>query len=40
MAQERIINQLRCFHFILGSLENQQNDPFCSKCLSFKTVKA
>lgn len=43
MENVSIINQIRAFHFILGVLKNQQDDPNCMKCLSFaknvETVK-
>lgn len=35
MTRDSMINQLRVFHFVSGVLSNQQNDPLCSKCLSF-----
>jgi hypothetical protein len=40
MSEENSINKLRGFHFVLGLIENQQKDLFCSICLSFaKTVE-
>jgi hypothetical protein len=38
MRNERIVNQLRAFHYLSGVLKNQQNDPLCGKCLAFEKV--
>ncbi len=38
MRNDKIINQLRAFHYLSGALKNQQDDPFCGKCLSFERV--
>jgi len=35
MNQEKDLNRLRGFHFILGMMENQQHDSLCATCLSF-----
>lgn len=29
------ISQLRGFHFAVGTMVNQENDPLCSKCVAF-----
>ena len=34
MKNGQFINQLRGFHFALGIMENQQQDPVCKECLS------
>jgi len=30
-----LINQVRGYHFLLGVLKNQQQDPYCSVCSAF-----
>lgn len=38
MRNERIVNQLRAFHYLSGVLKNQQDDPLCGKCLALEKV--
>ncbi len=41
MNNERTINQLRGFHFAVGTMVNQENDPLCRTCAAFaKTAQA
>lgn len=35
MKPEELINKLRGFHYALGILNNQQNDPLCCQCAAF-----
>jgi hypothetical protein len=36
-----LLNQIRGYHFMLGTFRNQQNDPYCSACSAFaNTMKA
>ncbi|MFO0754557.1 MAG: hypothetical protein U0411_14685 [Thermodesulfovibrionales bacterium] len=38
MNRDRIITQLRGFHYAAGILCNQQNDPLCCQCTAFARV--
>jgi len=41
MNYVRTIIQLRGFHFAVGTIVNQENDPLCSNCIAFaKTAQA
>ncbi len=41
MNHERTINQLRGFHFAVGTIVNQENDPLCGNCVAFsRTAQA
>ncbi len=35
MNHNRTINQLRGFHFAIGTIVNQENDPLCGNCAAF-----
>lgn len=36
-----LVNQVRGYHFLLGVLRSQQNDPFCGVCSAYaNTVRA
>ncbi|HEX8948275.1 MAG TPA: hypothetical protein VF790_04890 [Dissulfurispiraceae bacterium] len=35
MSREALIVKLRGFHYALGILGNQQNDPLCAQCVAF-----
>jgi hypothetical protein len=37
----RLVNRIRCFHYISGVLATQQSDPLCGKCKAYSnTVSA
>ena len=41
MSNSQTINRLRGFHFAVGTMVNQENDPLCAKCVAFaKTAQA
>jgi hypothetical protein len=41
MNNARTITQLRGFHFAVGTMVNQENDPLCGNCVAFaKTAQA
>ena len=41
MNHERTINRLRGFHFAIGTIVNQGNDPLCGNCVAFsRTAQA
>src|SRR5271169_3336502 len=41
MSHERTIILLRGFHFAVGTMVNQENDPLCANCVAFaKTAQA
>lgn len=41
MNHLKTISQLRGFHFAVGTIVNQENDPLCGKCSAFaKTAQA
>lgn len=35
LKSEALINKLRSFHYAIGILNNQQNDPLCCQCSAF-----
>lgn len=35
MNNSHTINRLRSFHFAVGTMVNQENDPLCCKCVAF-----